>query len=126
MHELSVGQELLQLCTQRVSAVQRIAVVRIAVGELASIEPDLLQFAWQAVIAGTPHEGAELAIAWHPANQTCALCGDVPERQPGTWLRLCPTCAGPLRVTGGDELDLLEVVPAPADSVLVRSQEVLS
>lgn len=120
MHELSVAQELLELCTQRVTSAERIDTVRIAVGELASIEPDLLQFAWQAVVAGTPHANAKLVIAWHAARQTCATCGEVAERQPGSWMRLCPNCACPLRVEGGDELDLLEVVPV-AEMVFASS-----
>jgi hydrogenase nickel insertion protein HypA len=114
VHELSVAQELMVLCAQRVSQGQRMATVRIAVGELASIEPDLLEFAWQAVVAGTRHAAARLDITWHAARQTCAQCGDVPDRQPGSWMRLCPHCQQPLRVVGGDELDLLEVVPVAA------------
>ena len=117
MHELSVAQELMRLCQQRLPPGQSLATVRIAVGELASIEPDLLRFAWQAVVAGTRHAEAGLDVVWHAARQSCGACGDVAERQPGSWLRLCPRCQQPLQVIGGDELDLLEVVSfaAPAD-----------
>lgn len=114
MHELSIAQELLRLCQQRLPAGQCLGTVRIDVGELAAVEPELLQFAWQAVTAGTPHAAAALAIRWHPARQHCGACGEVAERQPGSWLRLCPRCQLPLQVVGGDELDLVEVVPVAA------------
>lgn len=113
MHELSIAEALLALCRERLPAGERLATVHVAVGELASLEPELLRFAWQALVTGTPHADATLAIAWHAAEQRCADCGDVAERQPGSWLRLCPTCRSPLQVTGGDQLDLLRIETSP-------------
>ncbi|MEZ5965524.1 MAG: hydrogenase maturation nickel metallochaperone HypA [Planctomycetota bacterium] len=115
MHELSIAQELLRLCQARLEAGQRLQYVRIAVGELASVEPDLLRFAWQAVTAGTPHATAVLDVAWCPARQRCDACGEIAERQPGSWLRLCPQCGQALRVEGGDQLDLLTLTPAATE-----------
>ena len=37
------------------------------------------------------------------------------ERQPGTWLRLCPRCEGPLRVEGGDVLDVVAITYTQAE-----------
>ena len=34
---------------------------------------------------------------------------DFLKRAPGSWLRLCPRCELPLRIEGGDELDVLHV-----------------
>jgi Zn finger protein HypA/HybF involved in hydrogenase expression len=87
----------------------RIERVRLAVGELAAVEPDLLDFAWQAVIADGPDAGAELEVVWCPARQHCPQCDDSKERAEGSWLRLCPDCGQPLSVEGGDELDVLQV-----------------
>lgn len=116
MHELSVALELLSLCEQRLAARkgQLLREVRIAVGELASIDPTLLSMAWAGVVAGGPHAGAALHVEWRPAVQCCGGCGEIAERQPGTWLRLCPRCCQPLNVTGGDELDLLSLATVPA------------
>lgn len=113
MHELSIAQALLDLCRQRLDAGRQLGTVRIAVGELAAVEPDLLRFAWQAVTAGSVHATAELAIEWHAAEQHCGSCGEIAERQPGSWLRLCPQCQHPLVVRGGEQLDLLGVTAAP-------------
>ncbi len=109
MHELSVATELMAIATARLDPGAALGAVRIAVGELSSIDPALLRFAWEAVIAGTPHAGCTLDIEWHVAVQLCPGCGTIAERQPGSWLRLCPHCAGPLLIEGGDELDLLDV-----------------
>jgi hydrogenase nickel insertion protein HypA len=87
----------------------RLESVTVAVGELSAVEPDLLAFAWEAVTAGGPDAGSRLLVEWRPARQTCTACGEVAERAEGTWLRLCPRCELPLRVEGGDELDVLHV-----------------
>lgn len=90
-------------------------VVRMAIGELSAIEPDLLEFAWQAVVAEGPDAGSRLEITWCPARQHCSTCGEDKSRSEGSWLRICPDCAMPLAVSGGDELDVLEVTLAAGD-----------
>ena len=111
MHELSIATELFALAAQRVDVSEVLGTVHVAVGELSSTDPELLRFAWEAVVTGTPHERALLTIDWRAAQQQCDRCGVVDERQPGSWLRLCTHCKGPLVVVGGDELDLLAVTP---------------
>lgn len=83
--------------------------VGVVVGELSAVEPDLLEFAWQAVIAGGEDAQARLIIDWKSARQLCDGCGEIPERAPGSWLRLCPRCERPLTVEGGGELDVATV-----------------
>ena len=100
----------------------RITCVRLAVGDLAAIEPELLKYAWEALVQGTPEEGAALEVDWRPATQTCRVCGDLPGRAPGSWLRLCPRCDGILSVTGGDDLDVLSVVFEEEDPVEREAQ----
>ena len=112
MHELSIAEALLALCRERLQPGQQLRCVRVAVGELAALDPELLRFAWTAVLAGTRDDGARLDVDFVRARQTCGNCGEVAERQPGTWLRLCPGCGAPLQIAGGDELDLLAVEPA--------------
>ena len=87
----------------------RIDSVHMAVGELAAIEPDLLRFAWDAVVTDGPDAGARLEITWCPARQHCFGCAEDKQRSEGSWLRICPDCGLPVEVSGGDELDVLEV-----------------
>jgi hydrogenase nickel incorporation protein HypA/HybF len=101
----------------------RITCVRLAVGDLAAIEPELLKYAWEALVQGTPEEGAVLEVDWRPARQSCHVCGDLPGRAPGSWLRLCPRCDGLLRVTGGDDLDVLSVVFEEEDNPPERAAQ---
>lgn len=114
MHEVSVAEALWRLCQaerdQRAPyESSHISRVRIDVGELASVEPTLLALAWQQVASETGEAAPPLDVRWCAARQTCTACGEVAERQPGSWLRLCPDCNRPLRVEGGDELDLVEL-----------------
>lgn len=112
MHELSLASEILRLCARARDehGAGRIEEVHVAVGELAAVEPDLLAHAWEAVVADGPDEGARLVLEWRPARQRCPACGEVPERQPGSWLRVCPSCSLPLHLEGGGELDLMRIV----------------
>lgn len=118
MHELGIATETYRMCRAALDARQpglRLVQARVAVGELSAIEPELLRYAWEAVVSDGPDRGAALEIEWRSARQTCAACGDVAGRQPGTWLRLCPRCGGSLAIEGGDELDLLAATGEPEE-----------
>ena len=118
MHEMGVVQEVYRIAREAADANGggRLTSVTVAVGELAAIEPDLLSFAWEAVTAAGPDAGSKLLVEWHPARQICSACGVVAERAPGSWLRLCPACSLPLRIEGGDELDVLHADISQEDS----------
>ncbi len=115
MHEMSIATEIFRVCRAEVDRQGGGALesVRVQVGELSAVEPDLLKFAWTGLLAGTPDEGAELTIDWCRSRQICAECGEIGERQPGSWLRLCPQCEGPLRLEGGQELDVRDLAFRP-------------
>ncbi len=111
MHELSIATEVYR--TSRAAVAEhgggRLVCVRLAVGELTAIEPELLGFAWEALLAGSGDAGARLDVEWRPARQHCPACAAAKPRGDGSWLRLCPDCGQPLTVEGGDELDVLSV-----------------
>jgi hydrogenase nickel incorporation protein HypA/HybF len=112
MHEMGIAAEIHRIARHAAAGhgEVRLERVRLAIGELAALEPDLLEFAWTALVAGGPDEGSVLEIDWRRARQTCEACGEIVGRAPGSWLRLCPECGRALRVSGGDELDVLQVV----------------
>jgi hydrogenase nickel incorporation protein HypA/HybF len=93
----------------------RLERVKVAVGELSALEPELLVFAWEGLTSGTADAGSVLEVEWRPARQECAACGQAAARGSGTWLRICDGCGGLLRVDGGDELDVLSVTLETAD-----------
>jgi len=115
LHELSIAQEIYRTSRAAVAAhgPGRLQRVTVAVGELTAIEPELLTFAWEALIGAGPDAGSVLEVEWRPARQFCGGCGIEKPRAEGSWLRACPDCGRPLEVTGGQELDVLQVVFLP-------------
>lgn len=108
---MSIAVEIHRSCRQAMEEHGGLCIERVllAVGELSAVEPDLLRFAWEAVVADGPDQGAILDVEWRQATQFCPACNRHQERSEGSWLRLCSTCEQPLRVEGGHELDILEL-----------------
>jgi len=115
VHELSIAHEILRTCRHAVAGhgPGRLETVRVAVGELSAVEPDLLCFAWEALTAEGPDAGSRLDVEWRPARQHCPTCDADKPRSAGTWLRVCPDCGAVLEVDGGDELDVLQLTFVP-------------
>ena len=86
MHEVGLAAEIHRIARGAADARGggRLESVTVAIGDLAAVEPDLLEFAWTAIVAGGRDESARLIVDWRPARQLCATCGDVPERAPGS------------------------------------------
>jgi hydrogenase nickel incorporation protein HypA/HybF len=108
---MGIALEVYRTCRETVEAHGggRLRQARLAVGELSAVEPELLVYAWEAVVEDGPDAGAELIIEWHPAVQRCAACGEAKDRATGSWMRICPDCGMPLEVTGGGELDVIDL-----------------
>ncbi|MEW6365474.1 MAG: hydrogenase maturation nickel metallochaperone HypA [Acidobacteriota bacterium] len=124
MHELSIASEIYRVAREAVAQYGpgRVETVRVAVGELRAIEPDLLKFAWEALVTGSPDQSSYLDVMWCPAKQYCEQCAAEKRREPGSWLALCPDCQHPLRIEGGMELDLLQVTYLTEDEIREAGQ----
>lgn len=111
MHELGLAMDIYRTCREAVAShgPGRLEWVKVAIGELAAVEPDLLTFAWQAVTQDGPDAGARLEVEWRAARQYCPGCGGAVERPRGAWLYQCPSCERVLAVEGGTELDVVSV-----------------
>ncbi len=108
MHEVSLATSVLDT-VERLVAGGVIETVRVAVGELSAVEPELLAFAWEAVVSGTRHQHSRLVVDWIPARQTCPRCRVEIQRSPGQWHFNCARCGSPLTIEGGYEMDIMEV-----------------
>jgi Zn finger protein HypA/HybF involved in hydrogenase expression len=106
MHELGLAAQIHRLCRRQLPPAARLHRVQLAVGELAAVEPELLRYAWEAMVGDGPDAGAALEIAWCAATQRCTSCGAVAERDAAEWKRECPGCGGTLAIEGGFELDV--------------------
>lgn len=115
MHEYSIIQALVE----RVEAEARerhalsIARIRVALGELSGVDPELLSAAYGVFREGTLCRAADLEIRAVPADWVCPVCGRTIER--GEILR-CLSCQTPARLAAGDEI-LLEQIEMEVDDV---------
>ena len=109
MHEMALCESLVAIIGSEAAAggFHRVHSVRLEVGLLAGVERDALQFGFQVVTRGTVAEGALLQILPAVAQAHCLSCGwrQTLSRPIG----LCPSCDGPLSVTGGRELRIKEM-----------------
>jgi hydrogenase nickel incorporation protein HypA/HybF len=109
VHEYSLVQALVTRVEtlahdRKATAVHRLVV---SVGELAGLDPELFQTAYDTFRAGTICERASMELRRVPARWSCPGCGR--EIAKGEVLA-CPDCALPARLSaGGDEI-LLETV----------------
>lgn len=110
MHELSVCQALIAQVEQvaRQQQAERVSCIRLAIGALSGVEPQLLAQAYPLAAAGSVAQDAELQIESVPVRVHCDQCdkdSDVTANH-----LVCEHC-GNWRTTliGGDELLLTQV-----------------
>jgi hydrogenase nickel incorporation protein HypA/HybF len=109
MHELAVCQALItqveDIAVQRTAWVQQ---VRVGVGPLSGIEPQLLESAYPLACAGTRAEGSQLKIEHTDVRVRCRGCGAETTASPNRLV--CGACGDwHTDLLAGDELLLLRV-----------------
>ncbi len=109
MYELSVAQELYANSRARADELgaRELQTVRVAIGELAGVDPELLQSAWRFVTAESADEFSCLDIVRTAARQVCPQCGATPENH--SFPSYCERCKCHMRVESGDRVELLEI-----------------
>jgi hydrogenase nickel incorporation protein HypA/HybF len=110
MHELSIAQGILEIVQQHVPAANAalLRIVKVRVGTLSGVVPESLDFCFGAIRAGTPWEGARLAIERVAAACRCDACGRTFES--GDPVFLCPGCGSPGgRILSGKDLQVVEL-----------------
>ena len=107
MHELSLTRSMVELCLEH-AAGRKVTSVTLQIGDLAGVEPEAMEFCFDACTAGTQLEGSRLVIERLPAAATCADCGAA--FTCSHWTAPCPSC-GSLSIScqGGDELRVKEL-----------------
>jgi hydrogenase nickel incorporation protein HypA/HybF len=110
MHELSVCQGLLHQ-VEAIAERERAAsvdLIRLRIGPLSGVVPELLQQAFTIARAGSVAEDAELVVEELPVRIRCTRCGAQSEASPNRLL--CAAC-GDFRtqLLSGDELLLASV-----------------
>ena len=122
MHEQSLVRALLK----QVEAVRlqhdgrTVSEVRVEMGPLSGVEPLLLATAFEQLVPQSPAAGAALVIDEVALWAECTSCSR--EFEVRDFVFRCPTCGGSVKVTRGDEFQLVSVSLKSSDS----PQELLS
>ena len=110
MHEMSIVMALLDQVRQEAQpyADARIQTVRVRIGALRNVVPEMLTFAFAAATRGSELEGCRLEVDWIAAEAQCDVCSlQFPVEQ--AWFE-CPRCQSlGSRMLKGDELHLVEI-----------------
>lgn len=107
MHELSLTQNIVDICLQHGEG-KRVTVVVLEIGGLSGVVPDAVEFCFDACSRGTLLEGARLVIERIPARGVCHDCGA--EFPLDTYFDPCPSCGGfSHAVISGEELRVKEL-----------------
>ena len=92
MHELSIVMSIVDSAREQVAkhGASRVESIGLEIGTLAGIEPDALEFAWEAAVPETVLAGAERHIHYVQARAKCTGCGQEFDIQ--QLFEPCPHC----------------------------------
>ena len=105
MHEVSLCEGIRGIIMDQAAAqgFARVVVVRLEIGRFAGVEKAALAFAFDAVMAGSVAEGAQLQMIDLPGRALCYACDRVVEIDDR--FAPCPLCGSVgLWPQGGDEM----------------------
>ena len=124
MHELAVAQALVEQVESVIDQHQANSAIaiRVRIGPLAGVVPDLLATAFPLAAAGSRMEHAELEFTHAPIRVHCRTCGA--ETEAAMNRLICGACGDwHTQVISGDEL-LLESVELETTPTLAPSKHV--
>jgi hydrogenase nickel incorporation protein HypA/HybF len=107
LHEIGIASSILETVDAEAHKRpgEKIIAVGLRIGELSSISPEALTFAFEVLTRETPWENLGVEIEWCPRRQKCRGCGE--EFTVADFEMACPKC-GDERSTciSGTELDI--------------------
>lgn len=110
MHEAGIAADLIETAERHLERAPHGPVRRLLVriGELAGVNPDALDFAFECLSKGTGVEGARLDVQRVPLTVSCDACG---RRTPvEDYVFRCAACgADTVRVATGRELEFVSI-----------------
>lgn len=115
MHELSIARKLLELVRQHVPEARspEVRTITVALGEMAGIAAESLQFCFSAIVRDTPLSQAALKIERVPVRLRCSDCGHTFDVEGLT--SSCPQCDGrSIQLISGKEFQVVEIELAEA------------
>jgi hydrogenase nickel incorporation protein HypA/HybF len=110
MHEMSLTESVVEILREegRKQGFSRVKTVWLEVGELSGVEPQAMEFCFDAATRGTLAEGARLEIVRTPGQGWCLDCEKTVPL--GERFGACPECGHyHVQMTGGDEMRVKEL-----------------
>lgn len=107
MHELSIAESLIDLVRQNTPADAAVDAVRVVAGPMRGIEPDAMQWAWQAATQGGELDGARLDLELLSWRLRCPQCGRAYTAD--DMFAACTCGCDYPEFSGGDELTLMSI-----------------
>jgi hydrogenase nickel incorporation protein HypA/HybF len=109
MHEYSLVEALVRRVEEEARRRQALAIhgLKVSIGELAGVDPELFRTAYETFRVGTLCERASLEVVCRPAVWSCPACGKAFAK--GEVLR-CAPCDRPARLTERSDELLLESI----------------
>lgn len=109
MHEYSLVEALIRRVEAEASrrGALKVHALSVRVGELAGVDPELFQTAYDTFRAGTPCAEATLTLRWVAAGWSCPGCRAAIPR--GEVLR-CAACDQPARLDEGSDALTLDAI----------------
>lgn len=110
MHEAGLVASILEIAQQEAErhGCCRITRIRLKLGCMTGVVRESLDFAFEALRTGTPADRAVLEIEPVPLLAQCPACGWSGE-PPQDYCFFCPTCASPVAILSGREIELHSV-----------------
>jgi len=110
MHEAGIAEYLVETAEQHLQRVPHgpVRTLLVRIGELAGVNPDSLDFAFECISKGTAVDGARLEIERVPLTVECDACG---RRTPvEDYVFRCGACgAEAVRIATGRELEFVSI-----------------
>lgn len=105
MHELGITKGILDIALR--TAAERKATkvrgIRLKIGAWSSIDPECINFYFEAIASGTPAEGADIHVETIPLTAKCTACGSPFE--PEDLVFRCPGCgSADVEIASGREM----------------------
>jgi len=107
MHELSIASSILAAARRHLPPGAVLRSVRVRAGPLRGIDPEALDWAWRATVAGTDAEGTCVQLDVPRWRLRCTACGEVFDATDP--YAPCPCGSGDCHPGGGDELIITSI-----------------
>jgi hydrogenase nickel incorporation protein HypA/HybF len=111
MHETAIAHDIISIVEETLASfpTSSLQIVRVSIGEMVAVVPDLLQHAYDSLIAGTHLDGSKLEITIIPISAICLSCQKVFGLSEFEFC--CPACQSVhIKVKTGNEFYVKELV----------------